>query len=521
MFSGLKNKKWWAFLALSVSGSSQALIAPPLNWWPITFFYLAPGIIALTQLKPKQAFFGGWWLGISAQASIFYWVVHTASTFSNFPLPGAVGLLLLFAAGYGAYAAVFGWGFHWVREECGDWWPLGVAALFVACEFLNPQLFPYYQGVVWYQVPRFFLVTTLTGATFITFQIVLWNCVWVHLWECRKNNRALWNGQTRALVLSLAGLGVLSLSVSALRLHEIEEAEAGATTRRIALVQSNLEMTDVYTMLRQKRSSLVNKYVALSYEALEKDPDIDVFIWPEGALSGTPSSPYNRALLDFVEKHGVEVWTGGDDSRLNAQGKYGLYNAAFRVSGDGAVDTPYHKTILLPFGEFMPLADVFPILNKIEGVGRFTPGDGIHMYQAPAGRFCFLTCYEAIRNEYVRDGVLADADLLVNITYDAWFGDTSCPGQHLMLAALQSAQYGVPLVRAATTGISAFVDLRGLITQKSAIFTEDVLVGDVKRLRLPTLYAKWGDWFPWLCVCFCVAFVLMRCRRYIKDTAPR
>src|SRR5690606_26757747 len=109
--------------------------------------------------------------------------------------------------------------------------------------------------------------------------------------------------------------------------------------------------------------------------------------------------------------------------------------------------------------------------------------------------FCFLICYEAIRHAYVRTGVQREVDLLVNITYDAWFGDTNCPAQHLMLSAIQAAQYGVPLVRAATTGISAITDTRGILTAQTEVFTPAVLVGEVKRVRLPTFYGAVGDWF--------------------------
>jgi apolipoprotein N-acyltransferase len=135
-----------------------------------------------------------------------------------------------------------------------------------------------------------------------------------------------------------------------------------------------------------------------------------------------------------------------------------------------------------------------------------------------------LICYEAIRHRYVRQAVRDGADVLVNITYDAWFGDTSNPSQHLMLSALQAAQFGVPLVRAATTGISAAVDARGrfiasvdppgLFVEEpfprytTAVYKRTVLTADVKRVRVPTPYTTLGDWFAWLCVLFsCLALV--------------
>jgi len=201
-----------------------------------------------------------------------------------------------------------------------------------------------------------------------------------------------------------------------------------------------------------------------------------------------------------VRDSGVELWTGGTFSIKGDDGRRQHHNSAFRIHGAGAVDERYDKNILLPFGEFVPMRDLLPFLKKIKGVGNYNPGEGLQVFETPHANFVFLICYEAIRHRYVRGGVRAGADVLVNITYDAWFGDTSNPTQHLMLSAIQAAQYGVPLVRAATTGISASVDARGMILEQTKPFERTVLVADVKRVSVPTPYASLGDWFAWLCI---------------------
>jgi apolipoprotein N-acyltransferase len=159
----------------------------------------------------------------------------------------------------------------------------------------------------------------------------------------------------------------------------------------------------------------------------------------------------------------------------------------------------YDKNILVPFGETMPLVKHFPVLRGIRGPGDFVRGDALPIYHGKRARFAFLICYEAIHAGYVRRAVLQGPELLVNLTFDAWYGDTSEPHTHLMLAAVQAAQYGVPLLRSTTTGISAIVDARGLITEKTGVFTREVLVADVPMVRHPTFYARMGDWLPWSC----------------------
>ena len=247
----------------------------------------------------------------------------------------------------------------------------------------------------------------------------------------------------------------------------------------------------------------------LSQEAADAHPDIDVFVWPEGAMRGTPFRKYNRRARQFVRETGVELWTGGTSSRRGSDGRRESFNSAFRIDATGKIHPKYDKNILLPFGEFMPLEDTFPVLRKIQGVGNFTPGDGLIPHDTESGDFVFLICYEAIRHRYVRGGLDLGADLLVNITYDAWFGDTACPHQHLMLSAIQSALYGVPLLRGATTGVSALVDARGVITDKTGVFERKTLVGEVPRVSVPSPYERWGDWFAQICILASLVLLLL------------
>jgi apolipoprotein N-acyltransferase len=286
---------------------------------------------------------------------------------------------------------------------------------------------------------------------------------------------------------------------SAVRGAAVDRAESAAPSLRVALVQPDYDVERRRLMRRGPDDAFAVDLVALSRAAMVRFGPVDVFVWPEGALSGEPTAPRNRAVLDFVRETGAEVWTGVNDYRDDGSGRRRSYNSAYRIHGDGEVDVRYDKNILVPFGEYMPFEDWFPVLSRVQGPGDFAAGDGISVYDTPAARFAFLICYEAIRSAYVRRGIRQGPDLLVNLTFDAWYGDTSEPTQHLMLAAIQSAQYGVPLLRATTTGISATVDARGIITDQTGVFTREVLVDDVRPVHVPSLYARAGDWLPWSC----------------------
>ncbi len=490
-----------AVVALVFSGASQVFASAPYSWYAAHLLSFVPALYVLDRLHGRRALLAGWLVGISANFSIFYWVVQTVETFSNLPIVLAYGCLLLFSLAFGFYFAVFGWGFAPIKRMAGPWWPVAIAAWFAAVEYLNPQLFPYFQGVSFYQEPRVFLVASLTGVPGLSFFVLLVNCIVLDLVLRRRDGVAAMLAPSSLRNMAVAGAFLLlSVAWSSHRLQLIEAAEAEAETVRVALVQTNRNVHQVRAMNAKSRFAKVNDFVDLSLEALAADPEIDVFVWPEGALSGGPGARRNRRARQFVAETGVELWTGGSSSRRDDEGRRRSYNSAFRVHGEGTIEPRYNKNILLPFGEFMPFEELLPILKKIQGVGNFEAGSQLTLFESDLGDFVFLICYEAIRHRYVRGGVNQGADLLVNITYDAWFGDTGCPHQHLMLSAIQGALYGLPLIRAATTGISAVVDARGMLVETTGVFDRTVLVRDVKRLQVPSVYAQWGDWFAWLCV---------------------
>ena len=294
---------------------------------------------------------------------------------------------------------------------------------------------------------------------------------------------------------------VATLGYTHVRLGVIDRAEAAAPSVVLGLVQTNQDVFARRGLAAKSKTGIADDHASAMKAAFASHPDVDAFVMPEGALQGKPSWPRNFRVRQFAKDTGVEVWTGGASSRKGADGRREWFNSAFRLYGDAQTDRRYDKNVLLPFGEYMPFAELLPFLKKIQGVGNYQAGDGVVVFDAlEQVRFAYLICYEAILSRYVRKAVNGGANLLVNITYDAWFGDTDCPHQHFMLSALQAAQYGVPLVRSATTGISAFVDARGVVTDSTQLFTRGVLVRSVKLVRLPGLYARLGDWFAWLCV---------------------
>lgn len=482
-------------LALVASGAGQALLLPPIGAWWLGPFILVPALWALRSLHGWRALGAGWLMGISSVVALGYWIAPTVARFGG--LPWGVGGLALasYAVVFGAYAGVFAWAMAPVRRIAGKWWPVAAAALWVSCEFLNPQMFAHYLGLGFYQRPEIFLLTSVTGIAGIGFLIVLASGVLVAGLEVRAVpvGPAL---LTLVLLISSIGYGHQ-------RGNSIAAAQAAAATRRIAIVQDNLDVGARIALAKRGPTAIADELVAQSRRALRADPTIEVLVWAESALPNTPIGAHTQAVRALVREFGVELWTGGHGWEGERR-----FNSAFRVHGDGVVDPPYHKNILVPFGEYLPLGETFPSLQKLWRRGRNHPGHEQPVFASSVGAVSFLICYEAIKSDYVRNVVNRSPDLLVNLTDDGWFGDSSSPHLHLAAAALQSAQFGVPMVRASSTGISSFIDARGIITARTGSFVPAVLVADVPRVVARSVYASWGDWFAWTCVGLCAALPL-------------
>jgi apolipoprotein N-acyltransferase len=178
------------------------------------------------------------------------------------------------------------------------------------------------------------------------------------------------------------------------------------------------------------------------------------------------------------------------------------------------------KVHLVPFGEYVPLAAFLPFVKKmVQGIGDFSPGESLTPLAAPFGKMGMLICFEGIFPEISREYVRNGAGLLVNITNDAWFGDSSAPYQHLSMTVFRAVENRVPLVRSANTGITAFIDSRGHVLGMSRLFREELLGGTVRMGSERSIYTRYGDLFAWLCCTFSLSaagIVILRRRRQIQ-----
>ncbi|HUP49230.1 MAG TPA: apolipoprotein N-acyltransferase, partial [Thermoanaerobaculia bacterium] len=224
-----------------------------------------------------------------------------------------------------------------------------------------------------------------------------------------------------------------------------------------------------------------------------------VVIWPESTVPLSYSTtPFYRAAIEAVSaRDGVDIILGSvaEDPERPSH----IWNAAFLVSG-GETIGHYDKIKLVPFGEYVPLRRMLFFADKlVRAVGDFQFGTNDRPLR---GRFAYgpAICYEIVFPQIPRTQVRNGADVLVTITNDAWYDGTSAPRQHLDQARLRAVETDRYVLRAATTGISAFIDPSGRIVEEIPMGRDGVILAEFQPRTTLTPYVRFGDWFCWIAV---------------------
>jgi len=229
--------------------------------------------------------------------------------------------------------------------------------------------------------------------------------------------------------------------------------------------------------------------------------DVTHVIWPESALPFVLSeSPEALAAIAALLPDDVTLITGAvrraPPAPGDTSGRYRAFNSVHVINGKGEIVATYDKTHLVPFGEYLPLQKLLESIGLEQLTrmrGGFTAGlaeKTLHLKGAPpVGP---LVCYEII----FPGGAIDRADRpgwMLNLTNDAWFGDSTGPRQHLHQARLRAVEEGLPVVRAANTGISAVIDPYGRIVQELPLNRRGIIDSGLPEALPPTIFARYGD----------------------------
>jgi apolipoprotein N-acyltransferase len=488
----------------------------------LSWFLLIPFFLTIENKSPWDAFRLGVLTGMIANAIGAYWIIGTLSRFGGFPLVVSLIFHLAISIYSGLPFAIFAYitvRLHLFKKQ-GLISSLLIAAIWTSVEFLFPFLFPY--GITDSQVNYLPLIQVfdLLGRYSLSFVIVLVNVSLMRLIERLLNHRpapSLEILTSLTLLILIIGYGFREINVESKKIEEARKITVG-------IVQADF---DILEKKQNNEKAMSQRYKIMSY-ALNSP---DLIIWPETAvqvwISASAHFLFNDGELVIPQTEGSHFLVGGLSYKINEISPDGVpdekidkFNTAFLTDPQGRILGRYNKIKLLLFGEYLPFTNYIPALKKISPAsGDFTPGNELDVLDIKDKgiRIAPLICYEDIIPSFSRRFVSEGANLLVNITNDAWFGKSFEPYQHLSFSIPSAVETRRYLVRATNTGISAIIDPVGRVVAKTEIFERATLDGKVGIMDgKKTFYTKIGDVFSWGCLAFWLGFaVITKLRRNV------
>ena len=271
-------------------------------------------------------------------------------------------------------------------------------------------------------------------------------------------------------------------------LHDSVQPE---DTASVSMIQGNIDQGVKWDKSRQ--DSILSTYLGLSRQAARQYAP-DLLVWPETAMPFyfQDVSEFSAAVQNGIQQVGVPLLAGSPAYSVPGQPdapQYVLHNRAYLLDATGMTVSWYDKEHLVPFGEYVPLGEWLPFITKlVPGQFEFHPGMNTAPLRSGNMAMGLLICYEAIFPELAQNRVEMGANILINISNDAWFGRSSAPLQHLHLAVIRAVEQNRAMVRATNTGISAFVDPDGSIRQPSEVHTRRIIHADAVPLLTETTF---------------------------------
>jgi len=463
-----------------VAGGALPLAFAPYGWWPLGILSVGTLFALWRRAVPRRALLLGWLFGLGAFGVGVSWVSVSMVRYGNTSLPTAAlltGLLVMFLA---LYPAITGYllGRLFPARRCGAWALVGaMPALWTLFEWLRGWVLT---GFPWLNLGASQLDAPLgalgpvTGPYGVSWAAALSAALLVAALVQRGRAR-LW-----------AATALLLLWAGAVLLGRVQWTHPAGEPIKVALLQGNIPQERKW--LPEQRDPTLELYRELSRQHW----NVDLIVWPEAAIPAF----FSQVLEDFLVPLHREARANHTDLLIGVpvldfnSGRY--FNAML-----GLGDEPqfYFKRHLVPFGDYVPLEDY---LRGLLGffdlpMSSFSAGPEHQPPLAVAGHQAAVSiCYEiAFAEEIARD--LPQADLLVNVSNDTWFGDSIGPHQHLQLARVRARETGRPLLRSTNNGITAIIDAHGALQAVAPHFERAVLTGQVQPMQGATPFVRWGQ----------------------------
>ncbi len=481
------SRPWWDrwYLLGIVGGTSLGLAwQDPISYSAAIFGWTAACLLILC-VRSSRPHLSCYLYGLVFHPFGFYWLTHTISHFGHFPAGPTALLFSLFVFLSSLQFIIFSIIFHSLPKWCTSL-ALSGAIAWSTAEFISIRIFPWEMGHTQLILRPLIQIADLAGSIAISFLLF-----WVA--------QGVLSRSLKRFALPTIALGC-SLLYGIVQIPLFSPESASHTLGKpvqVSLVQGNISLDQKHSRAAFRKN--VQSYYELSKPLAEKS---DLIIWPETAMMEWVRADLKDAKLDpripyFSEQSSLLF------GALTFEDETKMYNSIMAVLPDGSMLAPYHKRILMPFGEFTPLGDTFPWLREMnQGAQDFSQGLGPSVYPIPlldggSVNVSPLICYEDIVPSLARAATSAGAEILINNTNDAWFGESAAPYQHHALAVLRAVENRRYLLRATNTGLTAVVDPTGKTTSHLKPFTKDAISTTVYATSRSTMYTTLIGDIPW------------------------
>ena len=455
--------------------------ANPLLHLPaaILAFPLALGMIAFSAASPRKALKRGWIAGSLASLGCMYWIAYPVGVYGGLPWALAIPCPVLIAMALGTYYAIYTYILNLAARAFSPFaLCLFSGLLWTSMETAQGYLF---SGFPWMTLSSAlaFRPEWIQGAAFIGAYglsgLLVSVATAILCWKI-SHPAKIWAVAIVALIIVLGGLRTTPEQFSNL-------TKTGDTS--IGLIQGNIDQAKKWDAKYKKTT--FEKYIRLSKQVTHKT---DLVLWPETAMPFylQDGGIMRAEIMNFATETKTPVLTGAPGYVLHSKGDFSLYNRAYLISPDKKYMDWYDKSHLVPFGEYMPFKEYLPLGKLVQGAGDFIPGSDASPLKSGDLAMGILICYEGIFPELAQERIEKGANILINISNDAWYGDTSAPRQHLNLVTMRAVEQGRYMLRGTNTGISACIDPLGRVSHATELFVDAAVAAEAELISGNTFY---------------------------------
>ncbi len=511
------NNATRAALAVA-SGLALGLAFPKFDHGLLAWVAFVPLFYVIEGESMRRVFWWAYLQGFASYVVQLYWIPIPLHDFADVRMEFAIFPMLALAGIVAFNTAAAIWAGEFVARRTRIPAVITMPIAWTAIEWFRtyvPAAFPWnLLGYTAYKNLELIQFAEFTGVYGVSALIVFFNAV-VYVVIFRR-------GDSRRQTVSLSALTAMMIvlvAFGAWRISDLKNAP-GAGSFKVAMVQGNIPQS-----LKWDPKFLPQSYGVYQDETAEAAKrGVDLVVWPEAAAAFlfqpddqypaelASDAEYRTALLTLAKNQHEPILFGAP-ALARADGRLGFYNRAYLVSanGQGEVDAHYDKIELVPFGEYVPARAIlgFFVNKVVNGFGDLIPGSEQTLFDLKGAKLGILICYESIFPDLTRREVNAGANVLVNITNDAWYGESSAPYQVLAMAALRSVETKVPMVRVANTGFTALIEPSGRITNRTPLFKRGTTIVDVSWRPVRTLYTIVGDLFAEICFALTVIGLIL------------